>query len=98
MNQTTRPPPSVLMVHNGGPYRAHIRHLIDAGLHVSDIHPNEALASAIHLQPDIIVLDFGCDGEVTAQLKGHEATKHIPVIALVELTARPDTMFRPQPS
>jgi hypothetical protein len=35
------------------------------------------------VEPDIIVLDFGCDGETTAQLKGHEQTKHIPVMRLL---------------
>ena len=40
------------------------------------------------MQPDIIVLDFGCDGEVTAQLKAETSTQEIPVIALVELFSR----------
>jgi len=86
MNTTTRPPPSVLLVHNGNPYKAHVKHLTDAGLNVSESHAETALAETLRINPDIVVLDFGCDGDVTAQLKSHEATKHIPIIALVELT------------
>jgi CheY-like chemotaxis protein len=94
MNPTTRPPPKVLLVHNGVPYEAHLKHLTDAGLHVSVAHGEDALAEATKLQPDIIMLDFGCNGEVTAQLKDHAPTGHIPIIALVELTARAALVFR----
>jgi CheY-like chemotaxis protein len=86
VNPTTRPPPKVLLVHDGNPYKAHIKHLTDAGLHVSEAHAADALTRATELQPDIIVLDFGSNGGVTAQLKGNAPTQHIPVIALVELT------------
>jgi CheY-like chemotaxis protein len=82
----TRPPPTVLFVHNGLPYDGHIKHLTDVGLRVTEAHFDTALAQALRLQPDIIVLDFDCDGLVTAQLKGDTRTHHIPVIALVELT------------
>ena len=85
MNPTIRPPPRVLLVHNGSGYEAHVKHFIDAGLRVSQTHADSALADATTIQPDIIVLDFGCGGETTAQLKGHQQTKHIPVIALVDL-------------
>ena len=85
MNPTTRPPPKVLLVHNGNPYEAHVKHLTEAGLRVSETHADTALAHTLKLQPDIIVLDFGCDGEVTSQLKNDSRTKDIPVIALVEL-------------
>jgi hypothetical protein len=36
-------------------------------------------------QPEIIILDFGYDGETTGTLKAHSATAHIPVIALADL-------------
>ena len=86
MNPTTRPPPPrVLLVHNGDGFEAHVRHLTAAGLRVSETHADSALADATTLQPDIIVLDFGCDGETTEDLKAHDQTKHIPVIALVDL-------------
>ena len=89
MNPTNRPPPSVLFVHNGLPYESHVKHLTDAGLRVTEALADAAVAKATILQPDIIVLDFDCDGDVTEQLKAHASTQHIPVIALVELT-RPE--------
>jgi CheY-like chemotaxis protein len=85
----TRPPPRVLLIHNGMPYAAHIAHLSNAGLNVTEAHADQALRDATTQQPDIIVLDFGCDGEMTAALKAHEPTAHIPVIALVDLV-RPE--------
>jgi CheY-like chemotaxis protein len=65
-----------------------MKHLTDADLKVSEAHADAAVTEATKLQPDIIVLDFDCDGDVTEQLKADASTKHIPVIALVEL-ARP---------
>jgi CheY-like chemotaxis protein len=83
---STRRPPKVLFIHGGVPAGEHIKHLTDAGLHVSDDDENEAVAKAVEWQPDIIVLHFSADGETTAQLKNHDATKQIPIIALAELT------------
>ena len=85
MNPLRRPPPSVLFIHNGAPYAEHIDYLAKSGLRVSEVHADAAIAEAAARQPDIIVLDFACDGEMTEQLKAHEATRHIPVIALVDL-------------
>jgi CheY-like chemotaxis protein len=76
----------VLFIHNGSDYTAHLKHLTDAGLLVTETHPDSALTQALRLQPDIIVLDFGFNGELTTQFKGHSLTRHIPVIALAELT------------
>jgi PleD family two-component response regulator len=53
-------------------------------MEVAGVEAEAAVAKAIEVQPDIIVLDFSADGELTTQLKQHEATKHIAVIALVE--------------
>ena len=85
MPSVNRPPPHVLFVHNGLPYEPHLQHLTDAGLTASEAHTDAAVAKATALQPDIIVLDFDCDGDVTEHLKTDSATKHIPVIALVAL-------------
>jgi CheY-like chemotaxis protein len=84
MTSTTRHPPAVLFIHDGSPI-AHVEHLKDAGLQVSETHARAAVATAKQQQPDIIVLDFEYDGEVSAQLKRDEATRHIPVIALMDL-------------
>ncbi len=84
MASSTHHPPAVLFIHDGSPV-AHIKHLKDAGLRVSETHAGAAVDTAKKQQPDIIVLDFDYDGDVSAQLKRDEATRHIPVIALVHL-------------
>ena len=43
------------------------------------------MTDAETLQPDIIVLDFGSDGDTTAAIKANTMTEHIPVIALIDL-------------
>jgi CheY-like chemotaxis protein len=88
MASANRSPPNVLFVHNGGPYVAYMQHLTDAGLTVSEAHADFALAIATTGQPDIIVLDLDCDGDVVAQIKGAPLTKHIPIIALSHLLKR----------
>lgn len=88
MNSANRTPPTVLFVHNGAPYAAYVKHLTDAGLRVSEAHADAVLAEATTRQPDIIVLDLECDGDVVAQLKGAPLTKDIPIIALAELLRR----------
>ena len=90
MNSEVRPPakpkaPTVLFVHNGSDYRAHVEYLTASGLRVTQTHPEAALAGALKLQPDLIVLDFGFDGVLTAKFKAHSMTRHIAVIALAEL-------------
>lgn len=82
----TRPPPRILFVHHSEPDPRHIKHLVDAGLVVGDVNANDVVAKTIAFQPDIIVLDFSANGEVTARLKGHDATKGIPIIALAALS------------
>ena len=88
MNPVNRPPPAVLLVHNGVPYERHLQHLTSAGLRVSDVHADAALSAAIQGQPDIIVLDWGCNGDVVALLKNDPSTANIPIIALAELVNR----------
>jgi len=79
----------VLLVHDGTPDAGHVKYLTDWGLDVSDVHAAQrgggALAAARTLQPDIIVLDLSIGGPTLQALKGHPATRSIPVIALVEL-------------
>jgi len=81
----TRPAAVVLFIHNGSPGHAHLKILEDAGLRVSVTQAAAAVAAAKTQQPDIIILDVDCDGDVSAQLKRDQATRHIPVIALVNL-------------
>ena len=85
MPRATRPPPHILLIHDGLAYEAHVTHMTNAGLHVSTSHKSAAVADAAALQPDLIVLDFGSNGEMTAAMKADAMTEHIPVIALVDL-------------
>jgi DNA-binding response OmpR family regulator len=88
MNPPIRPPPKILLIHDGTGFDAHVQqHLTGAGLEVSTTGRDDAVAVAISVQPDIIILDFRCDGEIMARLKGQPETNRIPVIALAELGA-----------
>ena len=40
---------------------------------------------AVALLPDLIVLDFGFDGELVARLRSNVATSAIPIIALTDM-------------
>lgn len=85
MDAPIRPPPKVLLIHDGADVEAHVEHLKGAGLVVAKAHAGDAVAAAIRLQPDIIILDYRCDGDIMARLKAEQATRQIPVIALAEL-------------
>ena len=85
MTATLRQPPTVLLIHDGADVQGHFDYLAGAGLVVSRAHGEDAVATAINLQPDIIILDYRCNGEVMARLKGEISTCRIPVIALAEL-------------
>lgn len=84
--KTTRPHSRVLLIHDGQPVDGYVRYLTDAGLSVRKAQPGEAVTSALSFEPNIIVLDFDCDGDVIAALNALEETRHIPVIALAQLT------------
>lgn len=87
MNPPIRPPPKILLIHDSADFDAHVQHLTSAGLEVSTTGSDDAVAVAISVQPDIIILDFRCDGEIMARLKSQPETNRIPVIALAELGA-----------
>ena len=42
---------------------------------------------ALGLKPDIIVLDFDCNGEIVAALQADLGTREIPVIALADVAS-----------
>ena len=85
MSTPIRPPPKVLFLHDGGSVAAYIAYLENAGLQASEAHADRAVAEALASSPDIIVLDFDCDGETVAALQADIRTRGIPVIALAEL-------------
>jgi DNA-binding response OmpR family regulator len=82
---SSRPPTKVLIVHDGSSVDHYVTYFTEAGLTVTDAHADEAVSTAGTLQPDIIVLDFDCDGETLAELKDNAGTRAIPVIALADL-------------
>ena len=79
-------PTSVLLIHDGNSVDEYLTFLQDAGLQAREAHASLAVAQAVEVRPDIIVLDFDCDGEVTGALQGDIRTRHIPVIALAHLS------------
>jgi DNA-binding response OmpR family regulator len=81
-----RTPPFVLMIHRPQGAEGYGGYLSEAGFRVAEAHDGqEGFAQALALGPDFIVLDFDLNGELVARLKGHQATKQIPVIALADL-------------
>jgi DNA-binding response OmpR family regulator len=81
----SRPPPHVLMIYtpDGGNYS---QFFAASGFRLTEAQtPSEGLRQAAALLPDLIVLDFGLDGELVAGLRGNAATSAIPIIALADL-------------
>ncbi len=91
MPAESRPPPHVLIIHNHNDVDKYVQYLEHAGLHVRTSRvdgehiPDEFLASVIADQPDIVVLDFDCDGEIVKALKKEFLTRNIPIVALAAL-------------
>lgn len=85
MSTPIRPPPKVLFLHDGDSVATYITNLENAGLQASEAHVDDAVAEALASSPDIIVLDFDCDGETVAALQADIRTRDIPVIALADL-------------
>ena len=85
MPPSDRPTRTVLFILDGTPDEAHRATFADAGFNVLTTDRHKAVADAAAFQPDAIVLDFGSNGEITRQLKADRATKHIPVVALVDV-------------
>jgi DNA-binding response OmpR family regulator len=87
-SQSARPPPLVLMIYaaGGGGYGDY---LLASGFRVEEAHTGPlGVNRAATLLPDLIVLDFGLDGDTVAQLRREPTTSGIPIIALTELTTR----------
>lgn len=86
MTIPTRPPASVLLIHDGNSVDEYLTYLKASGLQATEAHASRAVEQAVEVRPDIIVLDFDCDGEVTGALQGDTRTRDIPVIALADLS------------
>jgi DNA-binding response OmpR family regulator len=81
----SRPPPHVLMIYAGDGVD-YAQFFAASGFRLTEA-PNaaEGLERAVMLRPDLIVLDFGFDGELVARLRGDDATSAIPIIALTDV-------------
>ncbi len=81
----SRPPPHVLMIYmpDGGGYADFFA---ASGFRLTEAQTAaEGLAQAVSLVPDLIVLDFGLDGDTVATLRGNVVTSAIPIIALTDV-------------
>ena len=96
MSVPTRPPPRVLLIHDSNPVDAYIDFLKTAGLVATEAPAADSVARAAAERPDIIVLDFDCNGEIVAALQADVRTRGIPVIALADLVSlrRPENKDR----
>ena len=89
---SSRPPPTVLIVHADGGGQASIGYFAAAGLRVvsaPSVPISEILECAVTRRPDMIVLDYDCDGGVIEGLKRDPRTAPIPILALAELPVPP---------
>jgi DNA-binding response OmpR family regulator len=81
----SRPPPHLLMIYtpDGGNYS---EFFAASGFRLTEAQSaSEGLERAVALQPDLIVLDFGLDGELVAGLRRNAVTSAIPIIALTDI-------------
>jgi two-component system, sensor histidine kinase and response regulator len=82
-----RPPPLVLVIYpaDGGGYGDY---LVASGFRVEEAHTGpQGFDRAVMLRPDLVVLDFGLDGDTVARLRREPVTSDIPIIALAALTS-----------
>ena len=85
-SQNARPPPLVLVIYEekSGGYR---ELLVANGFRVAEAHTGpQGFARAVELRPDLILLDFGLDGDTVLRLRHDPATSDIPIVALAEMT------------
>lgn len=86
-SQSARPPPLVLMIYAAGD-GSYGDYLASSGFRVVEAHTGpQGFDRALTLRPDLIILDFGLDGDTVARLRREPATSHIPIIALTVLTS-----------
>jgi hypothetical protein len=89
---SSRPPPTILVIYADGDGEAYVRYLTAAGFRAasaSRIPVGEIVNRTLATMPDMIVLDYDCDGETMECLKADRRTALIPVIALADLPLPP---------
>jgi DNA-binding response OmpR family regulator len=89
---SSRPPPTILVIYADGDGAAYVQYLATAGFRAasaSRIPSGEIVDRTLATMPDLIVLDYDCDGETIERLKADRRTAAIPVIALADLLVLP---------
>jgi DNA-binding response OmpR family regulator len=85
--QDARPPPLVLVIYAAGS-GGYGDYLVASGFRVEEAHTGpQGFDRAVTLRPDLVVLDFGLDGDTVARLRCAPATSGIPIIALAVLSS-----------
>ena len=89
---SSRPPPTILLIYADGDGDAYVRYLTSAGFRAASMSTNSAVSvvdGTLATMPDMIVLDYDCDGETVDQLKSDKRTAAIPIIVLAEFPGPP---------
>jgi len=84
---SSRPPPSIFVIHGDGTGDAYVRYLTAAGFRVGSapcIPGAEIVDRTLATMPDLIMLDCDCVDAVE-RLKADPRTAAIPVIVVAEL-------------
>jgi hypothetical protein len=96
---SSRRPPMILVIYADGDGDAYVRYLTTAGFRAASVSTNSAIDivdCTLATMPDMIVLDYDCDGETVDQLKSDKRTAPIPLIVLAEFPGPPSrTGFSP---
>jgi DNA-binding response OmpR family regulator len=86
---TDRPPPFILLIHDGRSGREYVPYLIAAGFRVAELQAEEPDRDLVDqtstIGPDLILLDYTCDGETVMRLKADPRTAGLPILALAEV-------------
>ena len=89
----------ILVIYADGDGDAYVRDPTTAGFRAACVSTNSAVDivdRTLAARPDMIVLDYDCDGETVDQLKSDKRTAAIPVIVLADFPGPPGrTGFSP---
>jgi len=89
----------ILVIYADGDGDAYVRYLTAAGFRAAPAATSSAVDivdRTLATMPDMIVLDYDCDGETVDQLKSDKRTAPIPIIVLAEFPVPPGrTRFSP---
>ena len=96
---SSRPPPTILVIYGDGDGDVYVRYLTTAGFRAASVSTNSVIDivdCTLATMPDMIVLDYDCDGETVDQLKSDKRTAPIPIIVLADFPGPPGrTGFSP---